>query len=245
MFEGRPSWRISFLMVILITGGVLEAQEASKTSTNSRGQLVFTMRHQPAAEAVSLVLPLLSAEGSVELRPGGNTLAIRDQKVVLERIRRVLINLDHPREDLRVEIRLIRAQRPPVSGVPEVERKQPAALQLPAGHQLPFEGYESVGETVLNTREGETLEYRVGGDYWVSFRVGTMLAHRRIKFYDFVLKKAEKRGAPQNEAEPLRMILNLWKDKTTVLGVSPDGDQALMIVLKWSLPQPQSVEIRR
>ncbi len=245
MFEGRPSWRISLMMVILITGGVLEAQEASKSSTKGRGQLVFTMRHQPAAEAVSLVLPLLSSEGSVELRPGGNTLAIRDRKVVLERIRRVLINLDHPLEEVRVEIRLIRAKRPPVSGVPEVERNLPAALQLPSGYPLPFEGYESVGETVLHTREGETLEYRVGGEYRVSFRVGTMLAHRRIKFYDFTLRKTAKGDKSQSESVPLRMILNLWKDKTTVLGVSPDGDQALMIVLKWSLPQPQSVEIRR
>jgi len=54
------------------------------------GELVayaYNLQHRGAAEALDLVLPLLSSRGAVELQPGGNALVVRDTAKVLQRIR--------------------------------------------------------------------------------------------------------------------------------------------------------------
>ncbi|HXT21441.1 MAG TPA: secretin N-terminal domain-containing protein, partial [Thermoanaerobaculia bacterium] len=47
---------------------------------------VYTLRHQTAGDALGLIRPLLSPRGTVELRPGANTLVLRDTPLALSRI---------------------------------------------------------------------------------------------------------------------------------------------------------------
>ena len=46
--------------------------------------------HQEAREAMPLLYPLLSEQGTVELQPGGNTLVVRDRGEVLRKLLPVL-----------------------------------------------------------------------------------------------------------------------------------------------------------
>ncbi len=69
----------------------------------------YTLRHQPAAEALVLVHPLLSQRGSVQLQPGGNTLVVRDEAAVVERVAELLREFDHPAQTLAIRIQAVRA----------------------------------------------------------------------------------------------------------------------------------------
>ena len=64
----------------------------------------YTLRHQPAAAALELVHPLLSPRGSVQLQPGGNTLVVRDEPTVVERVVELLREFDHAAKKLALRI---------------------------------------------------------------------------------------------------------------------------------------------
>ena len=51
---------------------------------------VFALRHQPAREAVAVVEPLLSPEGSVLVRPGDNSLTVLDDAATMARVAEAL-----------------------------------------------------------------------------------------------------------------------------------------------------------
>jgi len=70
---------------------------------------VYALRHQTAGDALGLVKPLLSPRGTVELRPGDNTLVLRDTAQAIARILPVLVGFDHPSRPVDVELWMVRA----------------------------------------------------------------------------------------------------------------------------------------
>jgi hypothetical protein len=187
-----------------------------------------TFAHQPASEALSLIRPMLSPRGSVELHAETNTLVVHDTHSSLAVIEPVLRGFDHPRLTLRIEIQIVQAS----SGAAAAGASGPALpveLRERLRGLLRYESYQLLGRTLFTAREGEQVAYQIG-DFGVSFRLGTLVEAKRIKFDG--LRVVRDPGRPQ-EKLLLHSNLNPWLDKTTVLGLANDENsgRALMIVV--------------
>ena len=204
----------------------------------------YTFRNKTAAEALALVRPLLSKEGTIELRPESNTLVVRDTLAALGRIVPTLRSFDSPPEPLRVQVMIVRASTQVVSGVPESKTKTrplPAWLEERLRGLLRWDHYTVLAESGLDTQEGQNVSNEVGELYGVSFRLGNVFEDERVQLRDFQIWHADRKAA-----KPLiRATLNLWLGKPKVLGLanSESSDKALMVVLtcKRATPTPRYV----
>jgi hypothetical protein len=228
--------------------GVQSAPRASQPERSARpvGVQVFayTFRHKTAAEALALVRPLLSKEGTIELQPESNTLVVRDTLAALGRIVPTLRAFDRPPQPLRVQVMIVRASTQVVSGVPEAKTKTkalPAWLEERLRDLLRWDHYTVLAESGFDTREGQDVSDEVGELYGVSFRLGNVFENERVQLRDFEIWHSGRK-----EAKPLlRATLNLWLGKPKVLGLanSESSKEALMVVLtcKRAVPTPRYV----
>jgi hypothetical protein len=190
---------------------------------------VFTLQHQPAGEALPLIVPLLSQQGTVELKQVENQLVIRDSLAALSRIVPVLRSFDHPSRRLEVAIWLVSAGKP--GFVPAGEPTPPAELIERLRESSPYQHFHLEGQSRLESREGEEVTVELPRGYVVAFKLGTILADERIKLHGLELRR---RGEDETEAQVLlRTNLNLFVDRTFALGLAAErsADSALMIVI--------------
>lgn len=211
------------------------AQGPSEPGQKQGEELVlhaYTLEHQPAGEAIHLIHPLLSEHGAVEIQPGGNTLVIRDTVEVVERLIRLLKDFDHPARPVRLTLQLVRAglKEDRVDG----ESELPKALVSRLRELLRYEDYHLLATAALEIREGENVSYELGDDFKVEFRMGTLLADRRVKLRGF--RVARQSGNPDAK-QLIHTNLSLWLDKPMILGLAraETSDRALMVVLTSSL----------
>jgi len=188
-------------------------------------------QHRGAAEALGLVLPLLSSRGAVELQPGGNALVVRDTARVLERIRPQLLAFDHPFDPLRLRVQIIRAQR---SGEPSGPRPElPAGVLARLHDLLKYESYSLIAGSELSIEDGMAVVQDLGDSYRVDFRLRHLLSDAHASLEGFRLSRRT-----QGKFVPLiHANLNLDLEKPMVLGLAPSeaSDVALMLVIE-SLP---------
>ena len=209
------------------------AQEA--TSIAGPRVLAYTLDHQSAADAVSLVREMLSPMGTVELQPGGNTLVLRDHDSVLGRVETALERFDHPPRALRFDIHLLRASnRAGRGGAPETVTRR-------LREHLKFEHYDLLAEVPVTALEGQEITYSLGSRYGVSFRPGSMI-QEGLRLHGFrIVQKPPVTTRSTNKSrqpEPREMIqtdLNLLRDKqfTLVLSQGQGGGEALAVVITF------------
>jgi hypothetical protein len=218
----------SFLLVLAVAS-CLSAQ-AQAPGPREVVLRAYTFKHQRASEAVSLVYPLLSPRGTVELQPAGNTLVIRDVQGAINRIVPVLRNFDHPVEPLRLEVFVVRASRAPAVS-PQVRRSElPDWLTKRLHDVLAYDVYEMRAQAQLIGVEGQWVTYELGPEFKVSFRFGTLLEGQRVRLSNFrISRRAE--GRPTTNL--LQTNLTLWLDQTMSLGLAKNeaSREALMVVL--------------
>jgi len=187
----------------------------------------YTFQNKSATEALTLVQPLLTRQGSLEIQPEENTLVIRDTVAALGRIVPALRAFDRPPQGLRIEVMIVRAgTRPAVS--PGAE-PLPSWLEERLRGLLRWDYYTMLARSGLDTREGQEVTHEVGGLYGLSFRPGTLQAGNQIKLHEFRIWHAGQESDPPL----LEATLNLWLGKPKVLGLanSETSDRALMVVL--------------
>ena len=214
---------------------------AQSSSAEAREVHAFTLEHQPASEAMTLVRRLLSEDGTVELQPRENTVVVRDRRAVLDRLIPLIEGFDHPKIDLRFEIHLLRAgsdegSAPPPAVVEKLER------------YLRYDAYRVVGSAGVTSTEGGRVTYDLGDDYQVSFRPGTMVAGSSLKLHDFRITKRSPRlvassANKSRQPQPKALIetnLNLWREKQFVMVLSQDAgaEEELMFAITF---RPDSV----
>ena len=101
---------------------------------------VFQMRYRSASDAVAVVEPLLSADGSVLLQPRANTLVVRDVRKVLDKVALAVAMWDRAPFTYRITVKLYLASTTPDSAgasagsAPEFGAGVRAALQLHLVH---------------------------------------------------------------------------------------------------------------
>ena len=202
----------------------------------------YRLVNQPAAEAIALVRPLLSPQGTIELQPRSNTVVIRDSLAALTRIVPVLRGFDHPVVPLHAEVMIVEAAQ--------------GGLAVPAGSLPPeplssrlrslfrYDRYEVIARAGLEAKEGENVTYELGQGYVVNFQLGTLLADQRIRLNGFRIMRMvddpEAKVSPAFQARTLlNSNLNLWLDQTLVLTLtrSESSPRALMVAVTCSRPQ--------
>jgi hypothetical protein len=196
----------------------------------------YVLRHQPAAEALHLVRPLLSPRGTVELQPRANKLVIRDSLAATGRIVPMLKAFDHPAVPLRLEVLLVEAG-PAASDVLATPEALPAGLMRGLRALFKYEDYRLLARASLEASEGEQVVSELADGYQVGFRFGTVLADRRLRLHDFRVSR-EAGGSPgPPPSEIIHTNLNLWLAQpfTLVLARDEASRRALMVVLEPAL----------
>jgi len=213
-----------------LTAVFLVSAFAAQAQTPEVGLHAFALKYRRAGEAVALVSPLLSRDGTVELQPGSNTLVIRDTAAALSRIVPVLRSFDHPARPLTLELYIVRASRSEVSpAVPRSDLPDPLTQRLRS--LLTYDIYEVQAQAQLASFEGQAVTYALADDYKVSFRLGTLFGDQRVKLSDFrIVRRTDKRSPG---AALIHTNLNLRLDQTLSLGLarSEASREALMVVM--------------
>lgn len=218
---------LCFLWILVLTSCLAAAQPRPAQRPEEVVLRAYTFKHQRASEAVSLVYPMLSPRGTVELQPATNTLVLRDTPSSLSRIVPLLHGFDHPARPVRLEVIVVKASRNQVS--PPVKRSDlPEQLTRRLRQLLPYDIYETQAQAHLNALEGQSVIYELGNDFEVSFRLGTLLDEQRVKLSNFRITRQSRPGTSL-----IHTNLNLRVDQTMSLGLakSEASRDALMVVL--------------
>ena len=109
------------------SGAALGAGVQERVSTLVLG--TFSFEHQPAREALVLIEPLLSAQGTVSIDRQQNTVVVRDHQNVVETLRPLLIEFDHPPRWLRLEVHVLQAER--VRAIEDGSQQEPGPRPQP------------------------------------------------------------------------------------------------------------------
>lgn len=206
------------------------AAQAAPPAPAQGGDLVlhaYTMRYRQASDAISLVFPLLSQRGTVELQPATNTIVIRDSPAALGRIVPILRSYDHPSRPLNLDIYIVRAIRAPGAARSEL----PDELTRRLRGLLPYDVYEVEAQAQLASREGQAVTYALGKEYEVSFRLGTLVNRQRVRLSNFrVLRRTEEH---RSGSALIHTNLILTLEQTTSFGLArtEQSSEALMVVM--------------
>lgn len=218
----------------LLGAGVEPAypQQGSQSPGPQTQQLyAYTLRHQPARDAIDVVQRMLSPEGKITLRQGSSTLEIRDTPETVRQVASFLRSFDHAPLTLRFEVMVVQAINPPVSPQPQDSPEIPRSLISEWRKVLRFQTYQLLARAEIEPRENEQVTYEMADGYRVSFRVGTLLANRRIKLHGLRLAKLQADG--ETETTLIHSTLNPWVGRPTTLGIPQSGTEhsALMLVV--------------
>ncbi len=245
-YAGRRSSRTLAAVLVACLGMMASGPVLAQPSRGSGMQtkvLAYTLKHQPVDEALSLVQPLLTTRGTVEVQSGSNTLVIRENPLVIQRVAQMLEQFDHPPQDLRFDIQIVRAGpkrygiSPPQPESEELESELSEALASRLREVLRYDDYRVLAEAGLTGREGEEVTYSLGQTYSVSFRSGTVMAGQRVKLEGFrILKQVQNPSAKGRQLEPEELFhatLNLWLDRplNVVMTQDESRQEALMVAI--------------
>lgn len=249
------SGQLAVCAVLLSLAAAATAQaprsRTAENGTDSRFQVyAYTLRHQPAHEALAQIRDLLSEEGTVEVQPGGNTLVLRDYRTRIARVVPVLESFDHPPQNLRFDIRIVRAgprrnarekAAAMVPGPPgETESGLSEQLEKRLRSFLRYDEYQVLARAAMTSREREEVTYALGSTYSVSFRPGAVMDGRsgqRLKLEGFRIHKnvdsPTNKGRRLEPEELFHATLNLWVDRpfSLVLAQDDERQEALLIAI--------------
>ena len=92
----------------------------------------------------------------------------------------------------------------------------------------------------------------MGGSYTVAFRLGTVLAGRRVKLQSFELARRPQEASPgdRGRARGERLIhtnINLWIGEPMVLGLAQTeaSEEALMVIVSSTLEGAEPAVVAR
>jgi hypothetical protein len=221
------------LWIALLAALAAPSAPISAQMVRKDGELVlhaFTLRHRAATEAIQLVLPMLTRRGTVELQPATNTLVIRDTPAAIGQIIPALRRYDHPSRPLTLDVYIVRATRTTVSGAPaQSDLPEPLTRRLRA--LLPYDNYHGQAQARLSSREGEAVSYALGGEYEVSFRLGTIVEGQRVRLSDFRIARRSEERRTGAALIHTNLILPLEQTTSFVLARHEGSQEALMVVL--------------
>ncbi len=187
----------------------------------------FQFKHKEADKAAALIKALVSAEGSVSLQPGTNSLVVTDKAENLRAIADMLKQYDTPPQPLFLSVRLVSATRvdaAQASGIPAELKDVAVNLSM-----FGFNSFEILGIANVEGREGEPGSIELESGYRADFKFGEFdPASRTVRLTDFRVSKKQKDQLTQL----WKTTLNLKVGQTVIYGTAKDPQsQRMMIVV--------------
>lgn len=219
----------AILFAVVLMCGVAFADDADVGKTLS--VRTFQFKHKEADKAAAVIKPLMSAEGSLSIQPGTNSLTVTDRPENLKSIAAALTKYDAPAQAFKLTVRLISASRvDPASAAPVAEGLRDVAPKLA---MLRFNAFESLGDAEVTGHEGESGIIDLASGYRADFKFGEYdQSSDSVKVNDLRILRLEGPQRDQLNAL-LKTSLNLKLGQTVILGASkvPTSQRALMIVV--------------
>ena len=233
----NPMSSVRRTVLILLWSALLAAPIAPVSPVSAQmirkeGDLVlhaFTLRNRSAMEALQIVSRMLTKRGTIELQPATNTLVIRDTQASVDQIVPALRRYDRASRPLSLDVYIVRATRTTISGAP-VQSDLPEALTKRLRALLPFDNYFGQAEARLSSREGEAVTYTLGGEYEVSFRLGTVV-EGQVRLSDFRIARLAEMRRTGASLIHTTLVLPLEQTTSFVLARHEGSHEALMVVL--------------
>jgi hypothetical protein len=235
------------LIALWLVLGLAPAATAQQSAARSQSRpdaerlvlFAYSLEHRPAAEALELTLPLLSARGTARLAGDGRTLEVRDTRQRVQDIVRRLRAFDRPGDRYRVEVMVIKASTLRASPQPPPPTDIPPELIRRWQELLPYDIYELVARAELAPHVAQDVIYELGAGYQVSFQLQPIYAQPRVKLQNFRLLRVRQR----TEQELIHTNLNPWLGKSLALGLARDeaSKTALMVVIRCHDERPAGV----
>ena len=203
----------------------------------------YTLQHRSADDAMDLIRSQLTPRGTVEEQPGSNTLVFRDTRSAVEKVKATLLDFDRPPQNLRLDIKMVKAGPKTRSVIsPPRPHVEPSVAELPEDLEkrlknlLRYEDYRVLAKAGVSSKEGDDVTYSLGERYDVSFKLGSVMAGRRVKLESFkIIKKtpATNKGRRLPPRQLFHATLNLWLEKpfTLVLAQDDSKQEALMVAI--------------
>jgi hypothetical protein len=152
-------WRRGLILVIV--GWVASVVVAAEVETVSR---VFHLEHVSVSEASAAVQPMLSEIGSLTVQPSKNRVTVQDVPEVIDRVARLIDELDHAPGRYRVQIDLLEGgAKEPYGTVLQVELDD----RLQRMFKAP--SFRRLGSSVLEGEVGIPARADIGNNFLVSF----------------------------------------------------------------------------
>lgn len=232
----RLRWMV--LVAVLLSARVMAADPMEVRA--------FEIRHRAVGDAFELVSPLLSPDGSVQIRPGLKTLVVEDRPAILDRIRSVLEGFDLAPRNVEVSFTLLLGTDTRSPGSPR--GMDPAALsrEIRGVHEnlgdfTKWTDYELLGSQSVTVVEGHPVTARLSGEYRVQFEVESVEAPSArapagiIVLKSLVLERVTRDPAGAEHVDPLystAMQLHAGKLLTVGAAQSPESRKAIFLTIK-------------
>jgi hypothetical protein len=210
------------LMALLLVSATAFADAADVGKSLTAKTFVF--KHKQADKAANVIKPLMSADGSMSIQPGANSLVVTDLPENMKKIAVALAAFDAPAQQLQLSIRLVSASRGAAAKVDSELSDVASKLAL-----LRYNVLENVGDARAAGKEGEPGQVELNG-YRADFRFGEYdPASDSVQLTDFKLSRLEG-----DQLSPmLKTTLNLKLGQTVIIGATrqAQSQRALMIVI--------------
>jgi type II secretory pathway component HofQ len=209
-------------MLLLSTAAFADAADGGRNLSVQ----TFLFKFKQAETAASVIKPLMSAAGSMQIQPAANSLIVTDAPENMKRIAAALKQFDAPAQAFRLNVRLVSARRA-AAGEARVDADLSDVSSKLA--LLRYNVLERLGVADVTGKEGDPGIVELG-QHRADFRFGEYdPATDSLKVSDFRLSRLEG-----DQLNPLvKTTLNLKLGQTVIIGVTKDAQsqRALMIVV--------------
>ena len=201
---------------------------------------VFSVRYRDLADAAEIVGAVLSADGTLTLRPRQKALVVQDRPAVLERVTTLLRDWDLPPRAVEVTISLFLGKReggPATPGAPraeELSREVRGVLESLRDFTR-WTSYEPLGSRSVTGLEGTPVVVQVTGDYRVAFTLGGVDERpggTRVRFERLSLQREVAAGDGGRRVEDLYTAgIVVEADRLMVVGAASDSNSQRALFL--------------
>jgi hypothetical protein len=189
---------------------------ASGVPTQER---LFRLQYKSIDEAVALIRPLLSEDGTLLLQPQRRAITVHDRPERLAQVQEFLSAWDVPPRNVRLTIQLIRARA--VEGGAVRLSQELRGVGEALKDVTRWTDYENVGSVSVTTSEGGSATLNVD-EYRISLVLDQVAeAGASVRLKRFVLEKREPLPGGGERLRPIwDTVLNLKTEQLTVLGAT-------------------------
>jgi hypothetical protein len=229
--------RVAALAILLAGCTAVWAQSGDDPLTAR----AFAVRYRPLADAADLVAPLLSAEGTVTLRPRLNMLVVQDRQEVLDRVEALLRGYDLPPRNVEVTLSLFlgtdRLTAGRQRGAPGQEfSKEVRGVIETLGDVTKWIAYEPLGSRSVTGTEGGAVTAELSLEYRVVLEVESVHESGEVVKFDRVsLQRTGHDEAGEEIIEDLYsagMVLTAGRVHVVGAAREPGSNRALFLILE-------------